>query len=578
MKRLKRLIVAAVAASASLARASEDTVAFTHRVPRRCVRERRAHAHPRDLDDAAVEVASQPHLVTATDHHVPYPLFNVTGAPLLIDEGSHHADHVLAPPSPSPSRPSAVSSARRFKQRRKTALHAMIDRIRSYGLAGMLSYGVLNALYYTVAVALAWCCRMTCPSMAAPSLRCATQRFVKVFVLVWAGSQVTKGLRAAMAVMIAPFVDKVLAATQRRLRLKTRERAFAVCCIMLLGGTFGVFGVLVLSSCMPAVLLTTPAAAFMPPPTIMQQQPQWSLALPLASMLSYHLTRVFNNGPSGLEYGSDGDTDEQGGPWGWKSEGDVLKKRGKTIRGPFSPSAAPPPEDREPMQLLADLVNTHDDSSAIITQAEEGTVEELEAEDEQPVGKKAPPTPPKSPVSGWNIHPKWMTGRWHIPSECLSVVPHSLWLLSPPQQAALITALGTLQHSRIQLLPRGNLTVSPPSPSLQPLSWRFTPATRRLVVELQMSDDTGWVLRYSGRVKWDRGVFMHCDGSGAVRLRTKDDSDGDMPVVAQGPFEYLMPRGERRRENKGRGRVLAEWREGADKIAPFRPALVLPTI
>lgn len=65
---------------------------------------------------------------------------------------------------------------------------------------------------------------------------------MQLWLQVWAGSQVTKLLRAGGALAMAPLVDRGLALLQQQLHLKTMQQAFVVvvaACLAVAGALFG---------------------------------------------------------------------------------------------------------------------------------------------------------------------------------------------------------------------------------------------------------------------------------------------------------------------------------------------------
>ncbi|XP_024533129.1 uncharacterized protein LOC9650887 isoform X3 [Selaginella moellendorffii] len=98
------------------------------------------------------------------------------------------------------------------------------SQLRRYGTAGILSYGVFNTMYYLGTFLFFWF--YVAPSPGGLGYAAAAQRFVKLFAMVWAGSQVTKLLRAAAALALAPLVDKCLNWFTSTLHFESREKAF----------------------------------------------------------------------------------------------------------------------------------------------------------------------------------------------------------------------------------------------------------------------------------------------------------------------------------------------------------------
>ena len=99
------------------------------------------------------------------------------------------------------------------------------ERLARYGLAGVLAYGLTNTAYYTCMFLFAWTCIAKVPHGL--GLAGAAQKFAEVFAITWAGSQVTKAPRAALALALAPLADRLLDAARARLGLGSRRRAFA---------------------------------------------------------------------------------------------------------------------------------------------------------------------------------------------------------------------------------------------------------------------------------------------------------------------------------------------------------------
>ena len=102
-------------------------------------------------------------------------------------------------------------------------LPPLAERLRGLGLAGLLSYGLLNTLYYSIAFSLLW----LSVSQRGLGLQAAAQRSVGLFAACWAGSQLSKPLRRGGAVMLAPVARVLLRAVQSRLG-RTEGEAFAI--------------------------------------------------------------------------------------------------------------------------------------------------------------------------------------------------------------------------------------------------------------------------------------------------------------------------------------------------------------
>lgn len=70
----------------------------------------------------------------------------------------------------------------------------------------------------------------------------ASAKFLEVFALVWAGSQVTKLARAGAALALAPVVDAGLDRLQAGLGLGSKRQAFLVVVAGCLGLAAALFG------------------------------------------------------------------------------------------------------------------------------------------------------------------------------------------------------------------------------------------------------------------------------------------------------------------------------------------------
>lgn len=101
----------------------------------------------------------------------------------------------------------------------------MLEKLKRYGAAGVLSYGLLNTVYYVTAFLLVWF--YFAPAPGRMGYGAAVERFVKLMAMVWAGSQVTKILRAGGALALAPFVDRGLRWFTVKFNFKSEGRAFA---------------------------------------------------------------------------------------------------------------------------------------------------------------------------------------------------------------------------------------------------------------------------------------------------------------------------------------------------------------
>ncbi|XP_078179718.1 gag-Pol polyprotein/retrotransposon [Carex rostrata] len=111
-------------------------------------------------------------------------------------------------------------------ERGKFSSNELLHKLKRYGVAGILSYGLLNTVYYLTTFLLVWFYFAPAPSKL--GYAAAVKRFVKVMAMVWAGSQVTKIIRAGGALALAPFVDKGLSWFTVRFKFESEGKASVV--------------------------------------------------------------------------------------------------------------------------------------------------------------------------------------------------------------------------------------------------------------------------------------------------------------------------------------------------------------
>ncbi|XP_052173244.1 uncharacterized protein LOC127788699 isoform X3 [Diospyros lotus] len=80
-------------------------------------------------------------------------------------------------------------------QRESLTSAEILTRMRRYGISGLLSYGLLNTAYYMTTFLVVWF--YVAPAPGRMGYLAAVERFLKIMAMVWAGSQVTKLVRAA---------------------------------------------------------------------------------------------------------------------------------------------------------------------------------------------------------------------------------------------------------------------------------------------------------------------------------------------------------------------------------------------
>lgn len=96
-------------------------------------------------------------------------------------------------------------------------------RLAAAGLAGIVAYGIFNTLYYTVAFIMVF---KLAKVPSGQGLAASAQATAKILAVVWAGSQVTKLVRAGAALLAVPFVDALLSFIKRKFGLDSKRDAF----------------------------------------------------------------------------------------------------------------------------------------------------------------------------------------------------------------------------------------------------------------------------------------------------------------------------------------------------------------
>ncbi|KAK4285281.1 hypothetical protein QN277_002006 [Acacia crassicarpa] len=100
----------------------------------------------------------------------------------------------------------------------------ILTKLKRYGVSGILSYGLLNTAYYLTTFLFVWLYVVPAPKRM--GYLAAVERFLKVMAMVWAGSQVTKLIRAGGALALAPFVDRGLSWFTAKFRFESQGKAF----------------------------------------------------------------------------------------------------------------------------------------------------------------------------------------------------------------------------------------------------------------------------------------------------------------------------------------------------------------
>lgn len=105
-------------------------------------------------------------------------------------------------------------------------LTTLKSQLAALGVAGVVAYGILNTLYYTFAFYLIWHYVAKVPrglGVSGTVAKCA-----EVAALTWVGSQATKVLRIAGAVVFSPLVASGLVVLQGAVGLRSRRSAASV--------------------------------------------------------------------------------------------------------------------------------------------------------------------------------------------------------------------------------------------------------------------------------------------------------------------------------------------------------------
>ncbi|GAV90691.1 hypothetical protein CFOL_v3_34097 [Cephalotus follicularis] len=161
------------------------------------------------------------------------PLYHRHYPPRLHSINNHHDNntaHDISDPQNCSINPGEKSED---SQGNSVGSTEMWQRLCRYGTSGILSYGLLNTAYYFMTFLLVWF--YVAPAPGKMGYMVAVERFLKVMAMVWAGSQVTKLVRAGWALALAPFVDRGLSWFTVKFNFETQRKAF----IAIVGFCFG---------------------------------------------------------------------------------------------------------------------------------------------------------------------------------------------------------------------------------------------------------------------------------------------------------------------------------------------------
>lgn len=132
--------------------------------------------------------------------------------------------HALSDSQSSSAEPEDSLERKDDPQERSISTTKILEQLKRYGVSGVLSYGLLNTAYYTTTFLMVWF--YFAPAPGKMGYLAAVSRFLKVMAMVWAGSQVTKLMRAAGALALAPLVDTGLSWFTVRYKFESRGKAF----------------------------------------------------------------------------------------------------------------------------------------------------------------------------------------------------------------------------------------------------------------------------------------------------------------------------------------------------------------
>ncbi|CAH8362915.1 unnamed protein product [Eruca vesicaria subsp. sativa] len=136
---------------------------------------------------------------------------------------SHKPDNSEDEADPSVAEGEAVGK-NPTRRRNPFVSEELLMKLKRYGLSGVLSYGLLNTVYYSTAFLLVWF--YVAPAPGKMGYLAAAERFLKVMAMVWAGSQVTKLVRIGGAVALAPIVDRGLSWFTVKYKFESQGKAF----------------------------------------------------------------------------------------------------------------------------------------------------------------------------------------------------------------------------------------------------------------------------------------------------------------------------------------------------------------
>lgn len=129
-----------------------------------------------------------------------------------------------------------------FLKRLARAIRSQSAKLQKAGRAGVVAYGALNFVWYTLAITFQWR-RIASLSGVPPgtlvAVKGSIQKFGKVLAAAYIGSQLTKLPRLSLAVILAPVGNRALLFVKQKLRV-SENSAFLIVTGVLLGSCVGV--------------------------------------------------------------------------------------------------------------------------------------------------------------------------------------------------------------------------------------------------------------------------------------------------------------------------------------------------
>ncbi|CAE6037557.1 unnamed protein product [Arabidopsis arenosa] len=181
-----------------------------------------------------------------TQFLLPYSFSVVHHSHRLVTSFSHN--HNATNKSDAESEPSydegEMLDKNKISRRNPFVSEELLKKLKRYGVSGILSYGILNTVYYSTAFLLVWF--YVAPAPGKMGYLAAAERFLKVMAMVWAGSQVTKLIRIGGAVALAPIVDRGLSWFTVKCKFESQGKAFGALVGICLGLALMLFVVVTL--------------------------------------------------------------------------------------------------------------------------------------------------------------------------------------------------------------------------------------------------------------------------------------------------------------------------------------------